>query len=708
MKTIINRRDFIKSSALVVAGTGLGNQLYSAVAEHPFLSITPDQRLITAPDIPFRPRRVASWWNTLDDLLWSQKVIKDKVKRRAEGFASAHIDTAMNYGFHVRFDYSNYFGRLNEYFHFVKEELNQYDIKFIEHYSCNHVHRPRGKEEREKLHRTHRHHVLLFHDPEAAEHAQYEGHLFRDLVEVDIIDGSRGYARQYQMEAFCHNNPGFLDMHQKYLERLIKEVDFDGYEIDDMCDYVGLRACGCKYCRERFKRDYGHEFPPVTDTNFWGDITKPMLQWGNYGNPVFRDWIKMKDDIIADHVTMVKKVIGNKPLFTCCSSTGPIILNSISLNLERIADKLDFYMLENVGINIRSVNWGEMDAEALQQKDIAEKRGNSPAIALSYTIYPDGGYLGWSLARFWGVANWASTFQHRVYEEDPADSMETEDMIRPYNNWEMKLSDLNHHQSKDLPEVRLVYNYYCRINGWKDQKGVEHWNKTKMWSKKFLENNIGYRILRYKELSDVNCLLSEKSPLLLDGVASLSDNQYNAIEKYVSRGGTLWVSLPFGTHDEKGNLRKKPLSDILINSKRKNLKLIDSISDKDNVFQQFVLDKSFSPIVRQVSGDIGWVVRLRDYKGKRVIHFMNTNMKAVPHPTVKDIGQSPVLSRIESSIKNNVLKFEIDTKQFDITKLNLYSPELGDQSREIHLSRARGKTILEVDLTGIRVYAVAQ
>ncbi|MPM93900.1 hypothetical protein SDC9_141042 [bioreactor metagenome] len=87
---------------------------------------------------------------------------------------------------------------------------------------------------------------------------------------------------------------------------------------------------------------------------------------------------------------------------------------------------------------------------------------------------------------------------------------------------------------------------------------------------------------------------------------------------------------------------------------------------------------------------------------------MNTNMKAVPHPTVKDIGQSPVLSRIESSIKNNVLKFEIDTKQFDITKLNLYSPELGDQSREIHLSRARGKTILEVDLTGIRVYAVAQ
>lgn len=40
-----------------------------------------------------------------------------------------------------------------------------------------------------------------------------------------------------------------------------------------------------------------------------------------------RDWINMKDDIIAD--------------------------------------KLDFYMLENVGINILSVNRVEMDAEAL-------------------------------------------------------------------------------------------------------------------------------------------------------------------------------------------------------------------------------------------------------------------------------------------------------------------------------------------------------
>src|SRR5690606_13131082 len=64
-----------------------------------------------APDVPFVPRRVASWWVTIEDLQWSQKHIRDKIKRRAEAFAAAKIDMVVNYGFHIRFDFSNYFGQ---------------------------------------------------------------------------------------------------------------------------------------------------------------------------------------------------------------------------------------------------------------------------------------------------------------------------------------------------------------------------------------------------------------------------------------------------------------------------------------------------------------------------------------------------------------------------------------------------------------------
>lgn len=47
----------------------------------------------------------------------------------------------------------------------VCEELHKYDIKFMDHYSCNNVERPHGETEFRRLHRIQRHHTLLFHDP---------------------------------------------------------------------------------------------------------------------------------------------------------------------------------------------------------------------------------------------------------------------------------------------------------------------------------------------------------------------------------------------------------------------------------------------------------------------------------------------------------------------------------------------------------------
>jgi hypothetical protein len=628
-------------------------------------------------------------------------------KLNAEAFAKANIDTAINFGFHIRFDFSNYFGQLHGYYANVCEELHKYDIKFMDHYSCNHVERPRGEEEFKKLHKGQRHHILLFHDPIAAEFAQYEGHLFRDICEVDLRDGSRGYARQYQMEVFCHNNPGFLDMHKKYLERLMREVPFDGIEVDDMCDYAGLTTCGCVYCRDRFKKEYGFEIPKFGEKDFWGDTTKSMLLWGNYENPVFRDWIRMKIDSAADHVKMVKSVIGNKPLMSCCSSTGPITLNSISLNLEKLSPNLDFFMLENVGTNINCVDWVRMDAEALQQKDIARKRGNAPAMALSYTIYEKGGYLGWSLSRFWGVANWSSTLTHRL-EEDPADAMETEDIIGPVNNWELKKSNLNYYDSKDFIETRLVSSSYCRDNGWRGDDGLEQWIRVKAWSASLLKNNVGYRFVRSEELSDALLLCKETTPLIMEGLGCVSDSQFKAIKTYLSKGGTAWLSLPFGTFDEKGFRRAAPLSEELLRSRYKNLIQVESATVA-NPLEKLIQEGMFHPVLKQLTGDTRWAARVRFYKDKLVIHFMNTAMVAVPHPVIKDIPGVPILKNIESKIEDNNLTYEINTRKISLSKLVMVSPELGDETRNVDIRETKhGFSTVNVNLRGVKVYAVLQ
>lgn len=706
MKQKNNRREFIKKATLSGIGLGLANSLPGVYANYADSTLSGNNRSSQGPDIPFIPNRVASWWCDIEDLQWSQKAIKDKIKRRAEGFAKAKIDTAISFGFHVRFDFSNYFGQLHGYFANVCEELHKYDIKFMDHYSCNHVERPRGKNEFERLHRIQRHHTLLFHDPVAAKLAQYEGHLFQDICQVDLRDGTRGYSPIYQFETFCHNNPEFLDMHAKYLQRLIKEVPFDGYQVDDMCDYAGLRVCGCKYCRERLRKDYGHEIPPYGDPSFFGTI-KSDFDGGNYENPAFRDWMRMRADSVADHVKMVKSIIGKKPLMTCVSSSGPVRLNSLTLNLEKMSPHLDFFMLENVGFNVTSVNWVRMDAEALHQKDIAEKRGNAPCMATSYTIYDKGAYLGWGLSRFWGVANWCSTLNGRL-EEDPEDMMENHAVINLYNNWEVQNSDLNYRNGKDLVEVRLVNSSFCKDNGWRDEDGSEQWDKVKAWSSHLVQNNVGYCFIRSQELADHNALSKENTPLILDGIGCISNKQFYAIRNYLSKGGTAWLALPFGTHDEKGFRRKQPLSETLLKNKFKNLTIIETAT-KINSLQKFISEGKFKPALKQINGDKGWAARVRFYGNEPVIHFMNTEITAVPHPDIKDHTGNFVLKDIDSKIENNHLVYEINTRLIPLKKLAVLSPELGAEQRTTDLrQKANGYSVMELDLSGIKAYAVAQ
>lgn len=702
-----NRRDFIRMMGISGIGFSLvKDKAFAAESKTGLLqqmhSIIPSGE----PDIPFVPNRVASWWCTLEDLQWPQKKITDKIKRRAAGFAEAGIDTAINFGFHVRFDFSNYFGQLHAYYANVCNELHQYNIKFLDHYSCNNVERPKGESEIKKLNRIHRHHTLLYHDPIAAKYAQYEGHLFNDLCQVDLRDGGKGYTPIYQFETFCHNNPSFLDMHKKYLERLMKEVPMDGIQVDDMCDYAGLYVCGCKYCRDRFKKEYGHTLPPLSDASFWGTV-KNEFDGGNYNNPAFRDWVKMRADSVADHLKLVKSVIGKKPLMTCCSSSGPIRLNALTLNLETMAPHLDLFMLENVGINVHSVNWTRMDAEALHQKDIAEKRGNAPAMAISYTIYEKGGYLGWALSRFWGVSNWSSTLNGRL-EEDPADAMETHDIIAPYNKWEINNSNLNYYNGKDVIEARLVSSSYCRDNGWRDEQGKEQWDRVAAWSSYLLKSNTGYRFVRADELADASLLLKENTPLILDGVGCVSDKQFSAVKTFLSKKGKVWMALPFGTHDEKGNKRSVALSQELLKAHSGNIVVLTS-AVSSNPVTELIQKKQLQPVIIQKAGDNRWAVRVRKYKEKTVLHFMNTAIKAIPHPALKDASGAAILKDIDTPITDNRLQYEIDLTKLPLTSLVLLSPETGEEKRTIQIVKGKNnKAILHVNLEGIKAYAVGQ
>jgi hypothetical protein len=411
----------------------------------------------------------------------------------------------------------------------------------------------------------------------------------------------------------------------------------------------------------------------------------------------------MKTDSVADHVAMVKRTIGDKPLMTCCSSSGPILLNGVSLDLEKMAGSLDLLMLENCGINVGTVEWARMDTEALNQKDIAETMGHAPAMAISYTIYPKGGYLGWGLSRFWGVANWASTLSGRL-EEEPEDAPETHEIIGPEYRWETAHSDLDPRDGRDVVEVRLASSRFCRENGWRDAEGREQWERVRGWSLRFVERNVGYRILRAGELADADALCAADTPLLLDGLGCVSDAQCAAIRGYLSRGGRAWLGLPFGTHDQKGFPRARPLSEELLSEKHPGLVLMEPGTEAR-------LPDLLVPVIRQTAGDPRWAARLRIHPRGAVLHLMSRAMTAVPHPTLRDMGGKAILADIRSDSRDDRLEFELDFRRIGRPWRSAVavSPELGESGRAVALHPlSDGRLKARVDLSGVAVYAAVQ
>ncbi len=650
-----------------------------------------------------KPIRAASWWTEVGDLLWPDIEVQKRVRAKARAMYEAGIDTCVNFGLHTRFDFSDYFNSYHGYLNLVCQELHQYGIKFIDHYSCNLVERPKNEQELALLHKNHRHHVLLHKDFQAAENASYEGHRFQDICEVDLRDGGRGYSTSYQGELFCHNNPAFLDMHQKYLKRLMAEVNFDAVEVDDMCTYAYFADCGCEYCRERFRRDYGHEIPTLDDKDFWGDTSKHPMHWGNYNNPAFRDYVRMRTDGIREHIGMIKECVAPKPLLTCCSSTGPLYLNSLALDLEKSEDQLDLVMLENCGITCNAVNWVKNDAEAMQQKDIAEKMGHAPAIALSYTVYEDGAYLGWALARFWGAANWSSTLPGRLMEI-PDDQKTTEALVGPFNVWEKQHSPLVPLDCKDILNVRIVSNRYNRENGiMKNERDV--WSRILEWTDGFVRHNLSYRFVRYRELADADALKAEKTPLVMDCNACVSDAQHAAVKEYLKAGGKLIVALPYGTKDEKGFDRPVSLSQELISGNYPGLAVVNGAEEIPALIEKGIL----VPAVKIIKGDKRRVCRARITDGRLMVHIINTNLTAVAHEWVTTVGDVPVMKNILCDCDDDEFVFEVTGENLPALRdCKLKSPELGNAHREIQVEKIKDGWRLTFCIKDIKIYAVAE
>lgn len=655
------------------------------------------------------PNRVVSWWSTIGDLEWPARAVRDKIQRRADQMAAAKTDAVIQFGFHYRFDFPWYFGALHGYLADVAAALHERGIQFLDHFSCNLVARPRTPEDAKGYVTHERHCVNLYPDAVAAREAGYAGYRFNDLRETLIVSGEPTYIPTYVGECLCHNNPNFLEMHKAYLKRLFAEVPLDGLMQDDMAWYGSFSTCGCRYCREKFRRQFGRELPPVSDREFWGDTSGTFRKWGNYNNPAFRDWVRLRYQSNADHLKMVRDTMGpDKILMTCCSNSGPLILNGFGLSAEEWVDVVDWIMLENVGLSPKSANWPGIEPEAMLHKGIAASKSEveAPTIALSYFTYPDGAYLGWAIARFWGVGNWASTCRQGL-PVDPPDAREEEEaeLVLPYNQWEA--AHPLEAPGRDVTDLQLAFIRASRDNGWRDAKGRDSWERIRRWPEYLTRNNVGYKFVTTRELEAASAKLSTSQPLVLDGCAHVSDRVCQVLRDFATRGGRLWVAPPLGDCNERATPRASSLLETLKGDAmlRERVLVLDTESGAA-VLPDLIRQGQFKPRVRQISGPEGWSARLRLHGRRLCLHLLNARVEGEPHPSFTDYRGGKLLYRINAEPAREPLVLEVDCAGLPpLDRARLESPELRE-ARPVSCESAGDKRLqLTLNLDGIRLYA---
>jgi len=528
MSNVISRRDFTKAAALLAS---------SLLAPFPGTApaAAPSSTGASGPKKPPRYRAV-SWWLTWDDLTWPNSELMDKVRRRADQCAAGGVNCCLIFGAHFRWDFMPLWARLHDELRCIADELHQRNILLFDHHSSVLTHRPRNREEARNIWERNRHHVPFYPSCEEAVTWRFNGSPMNDWRMLDVETGEPIYLRTYNAEQYCMNHPVFCAAYGQYVKRLLAETGIDGLMSDDQIYYADWRACACTHCRERFKREYGHNLPPVSGAGFWG----------NRRSNAFRDWITMRFRSSGDFLAGVKAALpAGFPLLTCCSSSDSQALPAFGMSYQDFIEHSNHVLLEMVGSTPSLAGtWDERIPSQLLHLGIARDH-RAPCFGLGYGFFPDTAFFIWAVNKFLGSDCWFSTLKGRLNasQAELAQLADDSDLVGEGYRWEKAHPQLfTGDMDTDVAVFfsRATRDYYGQVAG--DYAG--DYSATCL------------SLTRAGITCDVVTGIPECGRLrrlLLSSVMCLSALQRQRLAKFMEAGGTVIATGPTGHCDERAN-----------------------------------------------------------------------------------------------------------------------------------------------------------
>lgn len=346
--------------------------------------------------------RMVSWWlrpwhpGTPDG---PDPAAADELRRRADLFAENHVDTAIIFGAHFRWDFADRWDVIHGLIRFCADELHQRGIRLWDHHSSVLVNRY-DDDPRKMQHclSNHRHLLTGAWLPPFADQRN-------DWKMIDLWTGKPNRLPQYGAQEFCFNNPDFAAAYQAYLQKLLAETHIDGLMSDDAFYDGRFYSCVCPHCLAR----YGKALPGPEDLNFWG----------NWNDPDFLDWVRMRHDSVRDFNAKVAAALPpDFPLMNCCCGSANAASNGSALTIESYLHASNHAMLEMCGDTpaLDGTFTGNL-ATQLHQLAAARKR-NAPVFGLGYGFSEVSADFIWAFNQFLGSSMWFSQLLMRMWLPD--------------------------------------------------------------------------------------------------------------------------------------------------------------------------------------------------------------------------------------------------------------------------------------------------
>ncbi len=473
--------------------------------------------------------RMVSWWIYLDDIMgWPRPELEEKIRRRAELMARNNVNAAIIFGAHFRWDFMPFWGQLHDMLQFVAQELHRHNIRFFDHHSATLVRRFPSVDARRELGRVNNY--QLAPDPEIAAEWTFRGHRLNDWRMISTVDGKQPNPG-YVAEEFCISNPEFIECYCEYVRKLTSEVELDGLSCDDAFFYPRFYACACRYCLGNF----GHALPPASDLNFWG----------NWSNPLFREWIQMRYRQVAVFNRKVREVLpAHMDLTNCCSGSISSSSNETCCTYEEFCHSASVVELEMCGDSIQQDGSLRHLASQLHHLAVAEQFA-LPVFGLGYAYTVPGANHVWALNKFLGAGTWLSSQWSRLGLLDRELAKLSEDAVLAEQIFTAEKTFSDWFEGERMSDVAVLFSRDTRDNygGYMADYGHDY-NRACEW---LFEHGYDFdTVLR------IPAPESRFKVLVIPSAAWLVGTEREALRRWLAAGKSVVACGPLGIFDEQG------------------------------------------------------------------------------------------------------------------------------------------------------------